>query len=256
MSVESSGDAGTGERSPATAGEIAVAMPHDYPYSVRRSVPEDIAGMRQTEREAFPEQWPPTDFRRQIAKLQTLYLVAVRPWTPQELAGDQPRREAEPKASRSLGSRVMARLGDAARSVGLGPIISNEVLPSPQYVAGFAGAWFVADETHIVSLGTRDSERRRGIADLLLMRISEGAVARGSRHVTLEVRKSNSAAIGLYRKHGFRETGLRERYYSDNGEDAVIMSTSPIQGEAYARMLASLARDHAARWERQVRAVS
>ena len=201
--------------------------------------------MSQAEREAFPEQWHPTRFSRELEKPNTVYLVAVRPWTPEELARFDTERGAE--GAPSLASRVLAGLNGVARSVGLGMLGEDRRSVSPEYVAGFAGAWFVADEAHVVTIGARERERRRGIADLLLMGIADAAVRLGSRHTTLEVRRSNAAALALYRKHGFREMGVRKRYYSDNGEDAVIMTTPPIQSEAFARMQAALARDHVVR---------
>ena len=107
-----------------------------------------------------------------------------------------------------------------------------------------------------VTLGARERARRMGVADLLLLGVAETAVKRGSRHLTLEVRRSNTAAIALYSKHEFREMGVRKRYYSDNGEDAIIMTTPPIQSDAYAHMLASLARDHEERWGASVRVLA
>jgi len=207
--------------------------------------------MSQAEGEAFPGQWPPTRFSRELAKPHTVYLVAARPWTPAELASLDLERKDE--VAPSLASRVLAGLDGVARSVGLGMLREGRRSVSPEYVAGFAGAWFVADEVHVVTIGARECERRRGIADLLLMGIAEAAVRLDSRHVTLEVRRSNAAALALYRKHGFREVGVRKRYYSDNGEDAAIMTTPPIQSDAYAHMQAELARDHAARWGTSVR---
>ena len=70
----------------------------------------------------------------------------------------------------------------------------------------------------------------------------------GAREITLEVRASNFAARALYRKYGFREVGLRKRYYIDNGEDAIIMTTPPIANVEYTVSLDSLARSHAVRW--------
>jgi ribosomal-protein-alanine N-acetyltransferase len=62
------------------------------------------------------------------------------------------------------------------------------------------------------------------------------------------VRASNEAARSLYRKYGFQDAGLRKRYYSDNKEDAVIMTTLPIQSAEYRIRFEALVRDHAARW--------
>jgi ribosomal-protein-alanine N-acetyltransferase len=71
-----------------------------------------------------------------------------------------------------------------------------------------------------------------------------GAAEMGSDRVTLEVRVSNAVAQSLYRKYGFREEGIRPRYYSDNGEDAYIMTVddirSPQYRERFNRLLATL----------------
>jgi ribosomal-protein-alanine N-acetyltransferase len=56
-----------------------------------------------------------------------------------------------------------------------------------------------------------------------MLALVDHAMARGARWMTLEVRPSNAAARGLYRKFGFRDVARRKRYYSDNGEDAIVM---------------------------------
>jgi len=236
------------------AGKTPSPGPRKCAYSLRPACLEDIPGLSQVEREAFPEQWPPPRFAAELAKSHTFYLVAVRPWTPEERARTEP--EQEGRAHPPSGSGLLARLGDTVRSVGLGAARVNRTRVSPEYVAGFAGMWFVADEAHVVTLGARERERRMGVADLLLLGVAETAVKCGSRHVTLEVRRSNTAALALYGKHGFREMGVRKRYYSDNGEDAVIMTTPPIQSDAYAHTLASLAREHAERWGASIRVLA
>jgi [ribosomal protein S18]-alanine N-acetyltransferase len=74
---------------------------------------------------------------------------------------------------------------------------------------------------HVMNVAVDTDRRRRGIAtaliSALLERVGEDA------QVTLEVRKSNTGAIVLYERFGFRSAGVRRRYYADNGEDAVIM---------------------------------
>jgi ribosomal-protein-alanine N-acetyltransferase len=72
---------------------------------------------------------------------------------------------------------------------------------------------------------------------------------------TLEVRMSNQAAQKLYEKYGFKPAGVRKGYYTDNREDALIMTTSPINTPEYAALLETLRRDHAARWGASVRLV-
>jgi ribosomal-protein-alanine N-acetyltransferase len=66
------------------------------------------------------------------------------------------------------------------------------------------------------------------------------AIARHAREATLEVRLSNVAARRLYEKYGFRPVGLRPRYYGDDGEDALIMTTEPLSGPEMQARLARL----------------
>ena len=98
--------------------------------------------------------------------------------------------------------------------------------------------------------GVADGYRRRGIGELLLIAAVEHAVARETETITLEVRKSNAAARTLYEKYGFVEQGIRKAYYSDNREDAVIMTKGSIQMERYAAQVAALKQAHQERWGR------
>jgi ribosomal-protein-alanine N-acetyltransferase len=89
-------------------------------------------------------------------------------------------------------------------------------------VVAFLVSWHVADELHVLNVATREDRRRRGIGRALMDVVV--AYARGQRvkHVLLEVRRSNGAAIALYRRVGFFAMGVRARYYPDD-EDAVEM---------------------------------
>ena len=66
--------------------------------------------------------------------------------------------------------------------------------------------------------------------------------------MTLEVRPSNRVAINLYHKYGFREKGVRKGYYSNNREDAIIMTTNPIQHPDFRDFFLDLEREHRRRW--------
>lgn len=90
-------------------------------------------------------------------------------------------------------------------------------------VCAFANYWHVADELQVMNIATLPDVRRRGHASALLSDLIQTANERRARWVTLEVRRSNEAARALYRKFGFEEQGIRQHYYSDNGEDAVVM---------------------------------
>ncbi len=106
---------------------------------------------------------------------------------------------------------------------------------------GYLGLWYMVDEAHIVAIATHPAYRRRGIGERLLARALELARERDAKTVTLEVRVSNEPAQRLYEKYGFRRVGLRPRYYTDNGEDALIMTTPPLDDPAYEELLEHLA---------------
>lgn len=90
-------------------------------------------------------------------------------------------------------------------------------------VLGFAGMWVIFDESHVTTVAVDKDCRGQHIGHRLVLALIDLAIERGARWMTLEVRPSNTLAIALYRKFGFRDVALRKRYYSDNGEDAVIM---------------------------------
>ena len=80
-----------------------------------------------------------------------------------------------------------------------------------------------ADVWHILNLCVRESQRGRGLGGRMLDELFVRADRRAHLGFTLEVRVSNATAIRLYRRKGFLEHGVRPAYYSDNGEDAIIM---------------------------------
>jgi [ribosomal protein S18]-alanine N-acetyltransferase len=101
---------------------------------------------------------------------------------------------------------------------------------------GFLVAWHVADELHVLNVAALSAARRRGIGGALVREAIAYAVASRVRLVLLEVRRSNTPAIRLYKKFAFHTSGLRERYYGD-GEDAVEMALAldPDTGRVLAR---------------------
>ena len=95
-------------------------------------------------------------------------------------------------------------------------------------VVGFAGIWMMVDEAHITTFSVHPEWRRQQIGRQLLLNLAEVSAAIGARRMTLEVRASNLAAQGLYRAFGFEVAGRRPGYYTDDGEDALIMTTSDL----------------------------
>lgn len=91
-------------------------------------------------------------------------------------------------------------------------------------VMGYLCFWLVDRETHILNLAVHPERRGQGIGSRLLNYGVNYCREKGAREITLEVRRSNYKAISLYRNFQFQMQGIRPRYYSDSGEDAVIMS--------------------------------
>lgn len=94
---------------------------------------------------------------------------------------------------------------------------------SASRAAGYADMWLVAGEAQLNNIAVDERYRGRGYGGMLLSHMMQEAASRGCTVMTLEVRRGNEAAISLYTKAGFVQTGVRPRYYSDNNEDAVLM---------------------------------
>lgn len=96
---------------------------------------------------------------------------------------------------------------------------------------GYAGFWNVSGEGGITNVAVLPDYRRMGVGNMLIRAMIKEAAALQLKLLTLEVRKSNTAAQRLYEKYGFENIGERKRYYSDNGEDAFIMTKSFTENE-------------------------
>ncbi len=90
-------------------------------------------------------------------------------------------------------------------------------------IAGYISFAVVCDEVHLRTIAVHEDWKRRGIASQLLSDMIKISSHRGGRYGTLEVRRSNSAALELYKKFGFVVEGVRPSYYSETREDALIM---------------------------------
>jgi [ribosomal protein S18]-alanine N-acetyltransferase len=122
-------------------------------------------------------------------------LSFASPWTRETLASEI--------AGKEWSRTVVATLDDAPR--------------------GFMIYWMVLNEMHLLNLAVHPDYRRTGIATQLLTHLTEVARVEKILDVFLEVRVSNRGAQFLYRKFGFKPIGIRQQYYSDNGEDAIVM---------------------------------
>jgi ribosomal-protein-alanine N-acetyltransferase len=113
-------------------------------------------------------------------------------------------------------------------------------------LVAYAGVWLMVDEAHITTFAVLPAYRRRGIGGRLLSELIELAAKLGASVVTFEVRLGNAGARRLYQRFGFRPVGVRPRYYSDNGEDALIMTTESLAGPEMLALRARLAERYAA----------
>jgi len=107
-------------------------------------------------------------------------------------------------------------------------------------IVGFGGAMLVEDDAHITTLGIDPGQRRDRLGSRLLLTLIDRALDAGSRHLTLEVRESNTNARQLYEQFGFSEAGKRRGYYPD--EDAVVMWALDVDADEYQQRLDGIRR--------------
>jgi len=189
----------------------------DIPYLVRPMQVADIEQVMPIERSSFTSPWPASAFEYDLLHNRHAHYFVVTPRPAQE-AG-------EPKP--------VSWLNRLLRTTPPSPSPSGPVL-------GYAGFWALVDEAHLANIAVAPEWRGRGLGELLLVTVIDRAVELGLAVVTLEVRVSNLRAQKLYRKYGFGVVGERRHYYSDNGENAYIMTTGIITNAAYQRRLAEL----------------
>lgn len=90
-------------------------------------------------------------------------------------------------------------------------------------IVGYCGMWLVLDEAHVTNIAIHPDQRGKKLGGGLMEAAIETAKAQGAVLMTLEARVSNTVAQNLYRKLGFKNGGIRKRYYTDNYEDAIVM---------------------------------
>ncbi|MBW4597139.1 MAG: ribosomal protein S18-alanine N-acetyltransferase [Brasilonema angustatum HA4187-MV1] len=100
---------------------------------------------------------------------------------------------------------------------------------------GISCFWSILDEAHITILAVHPQYHRQGFGQVLLYSVLKSACKRGLERATLEVRASNSAAISLYQKFGFKIAGRRRRYYND--EDALVFWLGNLQQPQFQKTL-------------------
>jgi len=198
----------------------------------------DIPQVLEIERESFPSMWPPTAFKRELQQNRLAHYVVITERNP--LVSEPPVAE-DPQEGGPLG-RFIGEIRHIIRGE------EQHDLPPPaerpELIIGFVGVWMLPDELHIVTIATRESHRRQGIGEMLLICAIELAQAKDQPMVTLECRISNEAAQRLYEKYGFDRLGIRPRYYSDNQEDAYILTVNSVTGRRFRARFDELKAEH------------
>jgi ribosomal-protein-alanine N-acetyltransferase len=108
-------------------------------------------------------------------------------------------------------------------------------------ILGYGGFMLVETDAHITTLGVAPGWRRRKLGTRILLALVERAVGRGARHLTLEVRATNTDAQLLYERFGFSPVGKRKGYYQ--GEDAIVMWALDVDAEEYGTRLDDIRSD-------------
>jgi ribosomal-protein-alanine N-acetyltransferase len=154
-------------------------------YFLRHMRQDDIEQVSALDLMSFPTMLPPINYKTELINPMAHYLVAYD-GTP---------------------------LPERVKVAGISPLL-----------LGFAGMWLLAGEAHIINLAVRPECRRKGLGELLLMGMIEQAANLKANLITLEMRLSNQTAQRLYEKYGLTRRGVRRAYYTDNREDAAIMT--------------------------------
>lgn len=181
----------------------------ELPFVVDLMQLSDLRQVMAIERTAFPTPWPASAYHHELTQNDLSTYLVLR------------RRSA--KQNGDSWHRLVGRWRPRA------------VTP----LLGYGGFWMIVDEAHISTLAVHPVWRGRGLGELLLVALIDGAMLRGAAVITLEVRVSNVVAQSLYRKHAFAQVGRRKGYYTDNYEDALIMTTPRLDEPRFAARYAA-----------------
>ncbi len=107
-------------------------------------------------------------------------------------------------------------------------------------LVAYGGIWVILEDAHITTIAVHPERRGRRYGEQMLEHLLHQAIARGGSWITLEARESNEIAQRLYCKYGFSTIAIRRAYYSDNGENAIVMWAGHLRGELYRRRLGAL----------------
>jgi ribosomal-protein-alanine N-acetyltransferase len=159
----------------------------------------DVNTVQEIEREIFATPWPRNAYYRELASRASAHYVVLR----HEGMVEPPAR---------------FRLPD------LDPTI-----------VGYGGMWRMYDEAHITTIGVRRDIQHNGYGRILFAGLVQASYDMGAKWITLEVRTTNDNAMKMYEAFGFKVIGRRKGYYTDNGEDAIVMWSDSIHSPRFRR---------------------
>ena len=167
----------------------------------------DVNTVQEIEREIFATPWPRNAYYRELASRASAHYVVLR----QEGTLERP---------------------PAYRSTDLDPTI-----------IGYGGMWRMYDEAHVTTIGVRRDLQHSGYGRIIFAGLVQAAYDMGAKWVTLEVRTTNDNAMKMYEGFAFKVIGRRKGYYTDNGEDAIVMWSDSIHSPRFRKAYeANLAR--------------
>lgn len=193
----------------------------NLPFIVEPMQVQDIDEVVAIDRISFSTPWSANAYRSEIEENKAAHYYVVRAQEVPESVSGSEEGDWRERVRRWLSTRLPEH--------------------GPRPILGYGGFWLMLDEAHISTIAVRPEYRRRGLGELLIVTMVEDAISLHARHVTLEVRVTNFGAQQLYHKYGFQVVGRRKGYYTDNREDALLMTLYDIQSPVFQAKLAHLA---------------
>lgn len=186
----------------------------DLPFRIEPMTVADIPAVLAVERASYSMTWPRKAYDYELKQNELAHYFVLR------FLGHPPPVSAE-------------NSGMSKNKAGSGqpPVLSRQAA-----TIGLGGFWLMAGQIHISTIAVHPDWRGLGLGEWLLVTLLEAGRSLGAESATLEVRPSNQAARRLYRKYQFQEVGQRSRYYRDNNEDALILTTPRLASSDYLAM--------------------
>ncbi|MFN8475959.1 MAG: ribosomal protein S18-alanine N-acetyltransferase [Anaerolineae bacterium] len=197
---------------------LSLAPFADLPYVVAPMRVPDIEEVTHIDHLSFPTPWSFNSYYNEIERNRAAHYFVLRLREAPQDADDQ--ESGWRRLQRWLGVQP----GHERRSI-----------------IGYAGMWMMHDEAHISTIAIHPDWRGHALGEYMLLAMIAQAQALKAVTVTLEVRVTNTRAQSLYLKYHFEVVGRRRGYYSDNGEDALLMTTPFLNSPEYDSYLNSLA---------------